>query len=167
MGIMHRYWEIKQSCPNCDYRWSNDIEASMFKLKKVDFFWINRDQRSFEWFFKLLNQLEEEQEADEAGQHKFLDIHMYLTAALQKTDMRAIALQTAIEVLHKKKNRDVTTGLRTKTQAGRPNWEKVFQKIRNENHGKVTVFYCGNPFLAKTLKTKCEDYGFNFRKEVF
>ena len=43
-----------------------------------------------------------EQEADEAGQHKFLDIHMYLTAALQKTDMRAIALQTAIEVLHKK-----------------------------------------------------------------
>ena len=69
---------------------------------KVDFFWINRDQKSFEWFFKLLNQLEEEQEADEAGQHKFLDIHMYLTAALQKTDMRAIALQTAIEVLHKK-----------------------------------------------------------------
>ena len=71
-------------------------------LFKVDFFWINRDQKSFEWFFKLLNQLEVEQEADEAGQHKFLDIHMYLTAALQKTDMRAIALQTAIDVLHKK-----------------------------------------------------------------
>ena len=34
-SIMHRYWEIKQSCPNCGYRWSNDIEASMFKLKKV------------------------------------------------------------------------------------------------------------------------------------
>ena len=69
---------------------------------KVDFFWINRDQKSFEWFNQLLNELEDEQEVDEAGQHKFLDIHMYLTAALQKTDMRAIALQTAIEVLHKK-----------------------------------------------------------------
>jgi len=57
--------------------------------------------------------------------------------------------------------------LRTKTQAGRPNWEKVFQKIKDENHGEVTVFYCGNPFLAKTLKFKCQDYGFNFRKEVF
>ena len=65
------------------------------------------------------------------------------------------------------KNRDVTTGLRTKTQAGRPNWEKVFQKIKDENHGKVTVFYCGNPFLAKTLRSKCENYGFDFRKEVF
>ena len=74
----------------------------LFNLKKVDFFWINRDQKSFEWFLKLLNQMEAEQAGDEVGNHKFLDIHMYLTAALQKTDMRAIALQTAIEVLHKK-----------------------------------------------------------------
>jgi len=24
----------------------------MFNLKKVDFIWINRDQKSFEWFIK-------------------------------------------------------------------------------------------------------------------
>jgi len=60
-SIMHRYWEIKQSCPNCSYRWTNDMENSMFKLKKVDFFWINRDQKSFEWFVNLLSQLEIEQ----------------------------------------------------------------------------------------------------------
>lgn len=30
-------------------------------LRKVDFFWINRDQRSFEWFVNLLSQLEIEQ----------------------------------------------------------------------------------------------------------
>jgi hypothetical protein len=28
---------------------------------QVDFFWINREQRSFEWFFQLLTQLEMEQ----------------------------------------------------------------------------------------------------------
>ena len=71
-------------------------------LTKVDFFWINRDQKSIEWFIKMLNQLEEEQAGDEAGHHKFLDVHMYLTAALQRTDMRAVALQTAIDILHKK-----------------------------------------------------------------
>ena len=27
----------------------------------MDFFWINRDQKSFEWFVKLLSQLEIEQ----------------------------------------------------------------------------------------------------------
>ena len=29
--------------------------------RQVDFFWINRDQKSFEWFVKLLSQLEIEQ----------------------------------------------------------------------------------------------------------
>ena len=37
------------------------MERSMFSLKKVDFFWINRDQKSFEWFVNLLSQLEMEQ----------------------------------------------------------------------------------------------------------
>ena len=50
----------------------------------------------------MLNQIEEEQAGDEAGNHKFLDVNIYITAALQKTDMRAIALQTAIDILHKK-----------------------------------------------------------------
>ena len=71
------------------------------------------------------------------------------------------------DITLKQENRDVTTGLKTKTHAGRPNWEKAFQKIRDENHGVVTVFYCGNPHLAKILRRKCENFGFNFRKEVF
>ena len=31
-----------------------EIEGSMFNLRKVDFIWINRDQKSFEWFVDLL-----------------------------------------------------------------------------------------------------------------
>ena len=75
-----------------------------FILFKVDFFWINRDQKSFEWFNQLLNQLEDEQEVDAAGQHKFLDIHMYLTAALQKTNIGGVVLQMAIDILRRKVN---------------------------------------------------------------
>ena len=33
---------------------------------------------------------------------RFLDIHMFITAALQKTDMRAVALQLAMDLLYKK-----------------------------------------------------------------
>merc|ERR1712117_714041 len=54
-SISHRYLEIKQSCPSCSYSWTNNLEASMFNLKKVDFIWINRDQNSFEWFVNLLS----------------------------------------------------------------------------------------------------------------
>ena len=166
-SIMHRYWDIKQSCPNCSYRWTNDIEASMFKLKKVDFFWINRDQKSFEWFVDLLSQLEIEQKENGGAMSRFLDMHMYVTSALQATDMKAVALQLALDILYNKEERDLVTGLKSRTNAGRPNWNKVFTKIRQERKGAVTVFYCGNPMLAKTLRSKCEEFGFKFKKEVF
>merc|ERR1712200_211624 len=116
--------EIKQSCPSCSYSWTNNLEASMFNLKKVDFIWINRDQKSFEWFVNLLSQLEKE-------------------------------------------DRDLVTGLKARTNAGRPNWNKVFTKLREEKKGQVTVFYCGNPVLGRTLKAKCAEFGFKFRKEIF
>jgi hypothetical protein len=166
-SIMHRYWEIKQSCPNCSYRWTNDMETSMFKLKKVDFFWINRDQKSFEWFVNLLSQLEIEQKENGGAMSRFLEMHMYVTSALQRTDMKAVALQLALDILHKKEDRDLVTGLKSRTNAGRPNWNKVFTKLREERKGQITVFYCGNPMLARTLRFKCEEFGFKFRKEVF
>ena len=58
---MHRYWLVKRECPKCEHRWSDDLAPNMFNLRKVDFFWINRDQKSFEWFVNLLSQLEMEQ----------------------------------------------------------------------------------------------------------
>ena len=50
---------------------------------------------------------------------------MYLTSALHKNDMKAVGLQIAMEILHKKENKDLLTGLKTRTQAGRPDWDKV------------------------------------------
>ena len=94
-------------------------------------------------------------------------MHMYVTSALQKTDMKAVALQMALDLLHEKENRDLITGLKSRMNAGRPNWNKVFTKLREERKGKITVFYCGNPLLAKTLRKKCQEFGFDFRKEVF
>ena len=54
-----------------------------------------------------------------------------MTSALRKTDMKAIGLQMALDLLHKKENRDLITGLKTRTQTGRPDWEKVSQLSSN------------------------------------
>ena len=138
----------------------------MFNLKKVDFIWINRDQKSFEWFVNLLSQLEAEQQQHKGGElGRFLEMHMYVTSALQRTDMKAVALQLALDLMHEKEKKDLVTGLKARTNAGRPNWTKVLTKvtkeiwnthismspklqhlqIREERKGEVTVFYCGNP----------------------
>jgi hypothetical protein len=165
-SIMHRYWNVKRNCPRCDYQWSDELH-SVFNLKKVDFYWINREQKSFEWFVKLLSQLEIEQSEQDGVMGHFLDMHMYITSALQRTDMKAVGLQLALDLLHEKEKRDLVTGLKSRTIASRPNWNKVFTQIREQRKGRITVFYCGNPSLAKIVRTKCNEFGFIFRKEVF
>ncbi|XP_066525524.1 NADPH oxidase 5 [Hoplias malabaricus] len=165
-SILYRYRMRKQNCPNCNYSWCETIKDNEMKLRKVDFIWINRDQKSFEWFVSLLTKLEMDQ-ADEEPEGRFLEMHMYMTSALSKNDMKAIGLQMALDLLAKKEKRDSITGLRTRTQPGRPDWGKVFQKVFEEKKGKVHVFYCGAPALAKVIKAHCEKYGFNFYKENF
>ena len=39
--------------------------------------------------------------------------------------MKALGLQLALELIHEKKDKDLITGLRTRTNPGRPDWEKV------------------------------------------
>ena len=50
---------------------------------------------------------------------------MYMTSAMGKNDMKGLGLQMALEILHKKENKDAITGLKTRTQAGRPDWHQV------------------------------------------
>lgn len=166
-SIMHRYWKVRHTCPKCSFSWASEIPPTVMNLRKVDFFWINRDQRSFEWFVNLLSQLEIEQAELGATMERFLEMHMYITSALQKNDMKAIGLQLAMDLLHEKEKRDLITGLKTRTNAGRPNWDKVFKQLQERKKGKVTVFYCGPPQLARVLRYKCDQIGFSFRKESF
>ena len=109
-SIMHRYWSSKTVCPQCSYSWTSENITNMFNLRKVDFFWINRDHTSFEWFVNLLSQLEIEQQEQGGHMKRFLDMHMYVTSALQRNDMKAVALQMALDILHKKEERDLITG---------------------------------------------------------
>ncbi|XP_018332506.1 NADPH oxidase 5 [Agrilus planipennis] len=166
-SIMHRYWKARHTCPKCKFSWASDIPPTVMNLRKVDFFWINRNQRSFEWFVNLLSQLEIEQAELGSAMERFLEMHMYITSALQKTDMKAVGLQLALDLLHEKEKRDLITGLKTRTNAGRPNWDKVLKQISDQKKGKVTVFYCGPPQLGRILRVKCDQFGFSFRKETF
>lgn len=56
---------------------------------------------------------------------KFLELHLYMTSALGKGDVRALGLQLALELLAEREQRDSITRLRTRTQPGRPQWDKV------------------------------------------
>ena len=70
-------------------------------LWKVDFFWINRDQVSFEWFIYLLNELELEQAEKGGEMEKFLDLHLYMTAMKDYASLEAFGIQMALDSVYK------------------------------------------------------------------
>ena len=152
------------------WRYCHQISQSVFNLKKVDFFWINRDQRSFEWFVDLLSQLEREQREKGGSLKRFLDLHMYVTSATQRLDMKVVALQLALNILYNNRSGSgcgELEGLQSRIRPGRPDWGEVLGRIARQRRGEVTVFYCGHPALASTLSAECKQFGFKFRKEVF
>ena len=70
----------------------------------------------------MLADLEDQQESlDET----FLQMQNFITSAAAKNEMKGLGLQMALDIVHKQPGRDVITGLKTKTQPGRPNWDKV------------------------------------------
>jgi len=165
---MLRYIQARNSCPNCEHTWFDRIPDNVMNLKKVDFVWLNRNQECFEWFFNLLSELELTQaKLGDRGEDRFLDIHTYITSALDRCDMRAVGLQLALDLMYEKGERDLITGLKTRCRAGRPDWKSLFRDIKDQNKGRVTVFFCGQPALGRVIQNHCVAFGFGFKKENF
>ena len=57
-----------------------------------------------DWFHQLLAQIEIEQAEKGSAMDKFLDIHMYITSALKKDDVRTLGVNLALDILYKKVN---------------------------------------------------------------
>jgi hypothetical protein len=165
-SIVMRYEQSRHQCPKCEHGFTEPRPTSLNKLRKVDFVWINRDQRCFEWFVQLMAQLELTQQQLKPNE-RFLDMHVYVTSARDVSDMKAIGLQLALDLLHERQQRDLITGLKTRTRPGRPNWDVFFNDIARQRRGKVTVFFCGGALMGRTIQNHCQKYGFAFRKENF
>jgi predicted ferric reductase/Ca2+-binding EF-hand superfamily protein len=129
-------------------------------LQKAHFFWLNRDQYSFEWFAALLTELE-------TTDHKqMLDVHICMTGG--HSGATAAGLEVARAILHAADQRDVVTGLKAMTHMGHPDWETVLSGIAAQ-HAKerVDVYFCGPRGLARKLRPICARLGMPFREEQF
>ncbi len=129
-------------------------------LERVHFFWLNRDQYSFEWFVALLRELER-------VDHKaLLDIHLCMT--MGRAGATSLGLEIARDVMHSIGRTDIVTGLRTHTHMGQPDWHSLLGFIARTHDPAVTdVFYCGPPGLAAKLRPLCARLGMTFREERF
>jgi NADPH oxidase 5 len=130
------------------------------KLEKVHFFWLNRDQYSFEWFVALLREFER------VDQKVLAELHLCMTAG--RAGATAMGLELARDIMHAIGRTDIVTGLRTHTHMGPPDWDKMLGYIAAMHApAQVDVFFCGPPGLAAKLRPVCARTGMTFREERF
>uniref|UniRef100_A0A166F9L9 Uncharacterized protein n=1 Tax=Daucus carota subsp. sativus TaxID=79200 RepID=A0A166F9L9_DAUCS len=143
-------------------------QRKLLKTTNAYFYWVTREQGSFDWFKGVMN------EVSELDQRGVIEMHNYLTSVYEEGDARS-ALITMVQALnHAKNGVDIVSGTRVRTHFARPNWKKVFSRICTKHKNKrIGVFYCGAPVLAKELSNLCYDFNqkgttkFEFHKEHF
>jgi predicted ferric reductase len=129
------------------------------KLEKAYFFWLNRDQYSFEWFAALLSSLEK---LDRRG---LLEMHLCMTGA--RSGATAIGLELSRELMHNAGRSDVVTGLRIHTHLGPPDWNGLLEPIVARHRAPIDAYFCGPSGLARKLSKHCRRLGMTFREEKF
>ncbi|CAF1434112.1 unnamed protein product [Adineta steineri] len=174
-SLMAQFRASRMNCSHCQNTiHSKKILLDNYRLRKVDFIWISRDHKSFEWFFKLLYEFEKEQDIylkSHPTEKRFLTVHLYLTELKIDKNIGHHPLQLITEVWTQVTGHDIFTGLKSKTHIGRPEWDKVFNQFYLEHNSSminnVGIFFCGPTTMNKTIQTMCNRYRFNFYKENF
>ncbi|KAJ0790263.1 putative NAD(P)H oxidase (H(2)O(2)-forming) [Helianthus annuus] len=142
--------------------------VSNFKTTRAYFYWVTREQGSFDWFKGVMNEVAE---IDHDG---VIEMHNYCTSVYEEGDARSALITMLQSLNHAKNGVDVISGTRVKSHFAKPNWRSVYKRIALTHNGqRIGVFYCGAPALVKELKQLAADFShktstkFDFHKENF
>lgn len=153
------------------------------RLRRVEFIWVCKDTSSFEWFQALLSSLESQSASAALDQDapEFLRIHTYLTQRLDQDTAANIFLNSVGQEL------DPLTELRSRTNFGRPDFNRLFRAMRDglRDHSympglsgsesastEIGVYFCGPNVAARDIQDAAKDMStkevrFKFWKEHF
>jgi respiratory burst oxidase len=118
--------------------------ASSFRTRRAYFYWVTREQGSFEWFRGVMDEVAE---TDKKG---VIELHNYCTSVYEEGDARSALIAMLQSLNHAKHGVDVVSGTRVKTHFARPNWRNVYKRIalnhQNQRVGKFFVSCIQTPF---------------------
>ncbi|KAG8388180.1 hypothetical protein BUALT_Bualt02G0099000 [Buddleja alternifolia] len=139
-----------------------------FKTTRAYFYWVTREQGSFDWFKGVMNEVAE---MDHKG---VIEMHNYCTSVYEEGDARSALITMLQSLNHAKNGVDIVSGTRVKSHFAKPNWRTVYKRIAlNHPNATVGVFYCGAPPPVKELRQLASDFShktstkFEFHKENF
>ena len=163
---------ICNHCQRTNYN-DNGLWANR-RLKKVDFIWVNRDTKSFEWFLNLLREFEREQEeyyVSNEDEQRFLNIQLYFTGINNDKSIDNFFLHHTTNMWAEETGTDVFTGLRAPTHFGRPVWDELLRNLKlsgtNSTSDDMKVFFCGLKTMGNTIKQHCTSLRIPYYEEKF
>ncbi|CAD5334562.1 unnamed protein product [Arabidopsis thaliana] len=139
-----------------------------FRTRRAYFYWVTREQGSFDWFKNIMN------EVAERDANRVIEMHNYCTSVYEEGDARSALIHMLQSLNHAKNGVDIVSGTRVMSHFAKPNWRNVYKRIAMDHpNTKVGVFYCGAPALTKELRHLALDFThktstrFSFHKENF
>ncbi|KAK6153848.1 hypothetical protein DH2020_013487 [Rehmannia glutinosa] len=139
-----------------------------FRTRRAYFYWVTREQGSFDWFKGVMN------EVAEMDHNRVIEMHNYCTSVYEEGDARSALIAMLQSINHAKNGVDVVSGTRVKSHFAKPNWRNVYKMIAlNHPNARVGVFYCGAPPPVNELRQLASDFShktstrFEFHKENF
>ncbi|KAL3849703.1 hypothetical protein ACJIZ3_011585 [Penstemon smallii] len=147
----------------------SDDESNDKKVpQRAYFYWVTREQGSFEWFKGVMDDISEH------DHNHVIEMHNYLTSVYEEGDARSALIAMVQSLQHAKNGVDVVSESRIRTHFARPNWKKVFAHLATTHRNtRIGVFYCGSRILTKSLRKLCHEFSMNstsrfqFHKENF
>lgn len=123
-----------------------DSRFSDFKTRRAYFYWVTREQGSFDWFKGVMNDVAEE---DRRG---LIELHSYCTSVYEQGDARSALIAMVQSINHAKHGVDVVSGTRVMSHFAKPNWRTVYKRIAL-NHpeaqvGEFPLIECDNCFCC-------------------
>eukprot|EP00210_Caulerpa_lentillifera_P004672 g4457.t1 len=120
-----------------------------FRIQKVYFYWTLRSREEATWFKHVLEAISLQDDMD------FIDINIHVSSFRRSDDVRVMLLRLA-QHRASEQGVDVVAGMRTRpiTHFGRPNWQDIFQMIKNTHKHDTNhcgVFFCGPNSLRQVL----------------
>lgn len=116
---------------------------SDFKTSRAYFYWVTREQGSFDWFKGVMNEVAEE------DRRKVIELHSYCTSVYEEGDARSALIAMLQSLNHAKNGVDIVSGTRVMSHFAKPNWRSVYKRIAlNHPDARVGQF----PPLLLTLR---------------
>ena len=135
-------------------------EPENTETKRVDLYWLIKDESYFEWFTKMLSDLDSEHSPE------FFNYHIYfLDSDPDSVKNRMLYISTDL-------NKNITEtalvdDLWSVSRLGVPDWSRELSNMKTKHQGSSKVFYSGPSDLRKPLKRECKKLGLTFQKKIF